>query len=87
MKAIWKRSAFWTLLGGLGLLSAATGCQSTYNGQSLPSPYYLQQPVQYYPPGPWFKLQGEADQMKLYSDQAAQQNPNAAPPPPVPGGR
>ena len=84
MKAIWKRPALWGLLGGLGILSAATGCQSTYNGQSLPSPYYLQEPVQYYSPGPWYKLQGEADQMKLYSDQANQQNPT--PPAPVPGG-
>jgi hypothetical protein len=29
-------------------------------GQTLPSPYYLQDDVQYFPPGPEFKLAGEA---------------------------
>ncbi|MEO1617803.1 MAG: hypothetical protein AAFV88_18265 [Planctomycetota bacterium] len=41
-------------------LSAATGCQSTINGQTLPSPYYLQDDVQYFPAGPEFKLSREA---------------------------
>lgn len=30
------------------------------NGQTLPSPYYLQDDVQYYPSGPEFKLPLEA---------------------------
>ncbi len=37
-----------------------TGCQSTINGQTLPSPYYLQDDVQYFPSGPEFKLPREA---------------------------
>jgi len=41
-------------------LSAATGCQSSINGQTLPSPYYLQDDVQYFPKGPEFKLSREA---------------------------
>lgn len=37
-----------------------TGCQYSYNGQTLPSPYYLQDDVQYFPSGPEFKLPREA---------------------------
>ncbi|MGB7346487.1 MAG: hypothetical protein WBD20_19865 [Pirellulaceae bacterium] len=39
---------------------SATGCQSSINGQTLPSPYYLQDDVQYFPSGPEFKLPREA---------------------------
>lgn len=41
-------------------LCAATGCQSSINGQTLPSPYYLQDDIQYFPSGPEFKLPREA---------------------------
>ena len=39
---------------------SATGCQMSINGQTLPSPYYLQDDVQYFPSGPEFKLPREA---------------------------
>ena len=51
------------LLGAL----ASMGCQSNYSGQTLPSPYYLQDDVQYFPPGPEFKLSREAAAMKTSS--------------------
>ncbi|TWT54467.1 hypothetical protein Pla22_21140 [Rubripirellula amarantea] len=38
----------------------STGCQVSLNGQTLPSPYYLQDDVQYFPSGPEFKLPREA---------------------------
>jgi hypothetical protein len=58
------------LLAGIGL----TGCQSDFGGQSLPSPYYMSDDVQYFPPGAEFKLSKEAAAMKAYNqDQAAQQ--------------
>lgn len=38
----------------------ATGCQVSQNGQTLPSPYYLEDDVQYFPAGPEFKLSREA---------------------------
>jgi hypothetical protein len=58
------------LLAGIGL----TGCQSDFGGQSLPSPYYMADDVQYFPPGAEFKLSKEAAAMKAYNqDQAAQQ--------------
>lgn len=45
-------------------LVGATGCQVSMNGQTLPSPYYLQDDVQYYPSGPEFKLPREAAALK-----------------------
>jgi hypothetical protein len=50
------------LAGGLLLLACgmSTGCQIDVAGQTLPSPYYLSDDVQYYAPGPEFKLANEA---------------------------
>ncbi len=39
---------------------ALTGCQGNYSGQVLPSPWYRQDDVQYFAPGPEFKLAREA---------------------------
>jgi hypothetical protein len=50
-----------------------TGCQVETGGQTLPSPYYMSDDVQYYAPGPEFKLQREANAMKAYSQDQAQQ--------------
>ncbi len=50
-------------LVALAAVSAATaliGCQVHVGGQTLPSPRYLQDDVQYFPPGPEFKLSREA---------------------------
>jgi hypothetical protein len=51
-----------TLAGGCLLLAcaASTGCQIDVAGQTLPSPYHLTDDVQYYAPGPEFKLANEA---------------------------
>jgi len=64
-----------TLLVGLSfmLCAALTGCQIEQGGQSLPSPYYMQDDVQYYPPGPEFKLAREAAAMKAFSQDSSQQ--------------
>jgi hypothetical protein len=53
---------------GIGLLAvlSSVGCQSDYAGQTLPSPYWLQDDIQYFPPGPEFKLSREAAAMKTY---------------------
>jgi hypothetical protein len=37
-----------------------SGCQVEMAGQTLPSPWYLTDDVQYYAPGPEFKLAREA---------------------------
>ena len=50
-------------LGGAflsGLVLCSTGCQVSVGGQTLPSPYYLLDDVQYDPAGPEFKLSREA---------------------------
>ncbi len=48
-----------TMVAGFSLI-AATGCQVSLNGQTLPSAYYLEDDVQYFPSGPEFKLSREA---------------------------
>ena len=49
-------------LGGLSL----AGCQVDVGGQTLPSAYYLQDDIQYFPAGPEFKLSKEAAAQKAY---------------------
>ena len=44
----------------LAACGASTGCQVDVAGQTLPSPYHLSDDVQYYAPGPEFKLANEA---------------------------
>ena len=58
------RAAAWLVIaaGGTGL----TGCQVDVGGQTLPSAYYLQDDIQYFPAGPEFKLSKEAAAQKAY---------------------
>ena len=61
-------------LAGLLLAAAcisSTGCQVDVAGQTLPSPYYLTDDIQYFPAGPEFKLSNEAAAMREYQAQAA----------------
>ena len=51
---------------GVMLVAGTTGCQVDVGGQTLPSPYYLDDDVQYFAPGHKFKLQNEADAQALY---------------------
>jgi hypothetical protein len=50
-----------------------TGCQVDVGGQTLPSPYYLQDDIQYFPRGHEFKLYREAAAMKAYNEETARQ--------------
>jgi len=52
---------------GLALLATGTGCQTTVGGQLLPSSYYISDDVQYFAPGPEFKLAREAATMKSFN--------------------
>lgn len=58
----------WSFAGlTLAALSiSSTGCQVVENGQTLPSPYYLYDDVQYFAPGPEFPLSNEAAAQKAY---------------------
>jgi len=60
-------------LVGLALTAAlgATGCQVDVGGQTLPSPNYLTDDVQYFPPGPEFKLAREAAALKAHAQEQA----------------
>jgi hypothetical protein len=63
------RSQRWltAVLCGLSLVGLVmTGCQSSIGGQTLPSPYYLSDDVQYFAPGSEFKLATEAAAQKAY---------------------
>lgn len=72
----------------LALSSLATclssGCQTTIGGQTLPSAYYLRDDIQYFPPGPEFKLSKQVAAIEEYkADQAGLQDALTAP---APGG-
>jgi hypothetical protein len=56
-------------VGGIASL-AFTGCQVDVGGQTLPSAYYLQDDIQYFPAGPEFKLSKEAAAQKAYRKEA-----------------
>ncbi len=58
---------------GLGLLAIVglTGCQVEIGGQVLPSPYYMSDDVQYFPPGPEFKLAREAAAIRQAAEEEA----------------
>lgn len=57
-------------VAGLGAACLA-GCQVDVGGQTLPSPYYLQDDIQYFPAGPRMKLSREAAAMKAFQEEAA----------------
>lgn len=73
-----KRSRAWQF-AFLGLVLAggiapSTGCQVSVAGQTLPSPYYLYDDVQYHPAGPENKLSNETTAMKKARAEAIQRN-------------
>ena len=61
-KITWMHLA-WCGLAAMSALSS-TGCQITEGGQTLPSPYYLEDDVQYYAPDHEFKLSREAQYLE-----------------------
>jgi hypothetical protein len=71
MKAVAKRNVLTKAVLSLGLvcIAASTGCQVDVGGQVLPSPYYFDQDIAYFPKGPEMKLQREASAMKQYRDE------------------
>lgn len=71
-KRTWLQTTLYSGLGCLALL-AGTGCQVDIGGQTLPSPYYLSDDVQYYSEGPEFKLQREATAMEALTAEAEAQ--------------
>ncbi len=71
-----------TLAAGLVLATVtltSTGCQITEGGQTLPSPWYMYDDIQYFAPGPEFKLSREAAAQKAYRADEAMRRNQAAP--------
>jgi hypothetical protein len=69
--SLWGKTA---LLGlGAVCLLGSVGCQVDVGGQTLPSAYYFYDDIQYFEPGPEFKLSREAAAMKAYSEQQRSQ--------------
>ncbi len=76
MSALKHRRGPWLAFAlGLGLFVTIglTGCQVDVGGQTLPSPYYLSDDVQYFPAGPQFKLSREAAAMRARAEEEALQ--------------
>jgi hypothetical protein len=48
-----------------------TGCQATFNGQTLPSATYLRDDVQYFPAGPEFLLPNQVQAIEEYRAERA----------------
>ncbi len=68
-KRVWQLAFTGLLLAG-GLVGS-TGCQVSVAGQTLPSPYYLTDDVQYFPAGPENKLANETAALKRAQAEAA----------------
>ena len=49
---------------------STTGCQVSVGGQTLPSAYFLQDDIQYFPKGSEFKLSREAAALKAAREDA-----------------
>ena len=73
------RSGSWTRQWRNSVYAAAlfatimsTGCQVDIAGQTLPSPWYHYDDIQYFAPGPEFPLAREAAEMEKYRAQQMQ---------------
>jgi hypothetical protein len=66
------------------ILIGTTGCQTTIGGQTLPSAYFLQDDVQFFPAGPQDKLFVERRTLEQYNAGQQQQLPGEAPTPGAP---
>jgi len=69
-----KRCGWQLAMSGLlliGGLASSVGCQVSIAGQTLPSPYYLIDDVQYFPAGPENKLANETAALKRAQVEAA----------------
>lgn len=59
----------WLPCGFALMAICLTGCQVDVGGQTLPSAYYLQDDIRYFPAGPEFKLSKEAAALKAYEEE------------------
>lgn len=70
-----RRTVYTVAAGALCVAcTVLTGCQIDVAGQTLPSPYLYSDDVQYYAPGPEFKLEREAAALKAQSEAVRSQS-------------
>ena len=69
----WRRALL--SLGVCSTLGINSGCQVDVAGQTLPSPWYQKDDIQYFPAGPEFKLSREAAAQKAFAETQAAQQP------------
>ena len=72
-KHSWRRALL--SLGVCSTLGITTGCQVDVAGQTLPSPWYQKDDIQYFPPGPEFKLSREAAAQKAFAETQTTRQP------------
>ena len=71
---ITRKYVKWVACGfASAMFFSAVGCQVSMNGQTLPSPYYQYDDVQYYAPGPEFPLSAEAASLEAAKADAQKQ--------------
>ena len=68
-RSAWRGAKAWLPCGFALMAIGLTGCQVDVGGQTLPSAYYLQDDIQYFPAGPEFKLSKEAAALKAYEEE------------------
>lgn len=82
------RSPHCLLLGALLASAAASGCQTTIGGQTLPSANFLRDDIQYFPAGPEYKLHNQERAIEEWRAQQAGIEADIGgtmpPPPPAP---
>lgn len=75
-----KITRIWlTMLAISGLTISLTGCQSSVGGQTMPSAFYLDDDVQFFPAGPEFKLSNQVQRIEEYKQQQAEFDQGIAP--------
>jgi hypothetical protein len=60
-----------SLAAAIATSALFSGCQTTIGGQTLPSPDYLTDDVQYFPAGPEFKLTNQVAAAKQQAEDRA----------------
>ena len=79
-----RRALQWLGIGSAAVLMgiALSGCQTSIGGQTLPSAYYLEDDVQYFPTGPEFLLSNQVRAIEQYKAERGELEATAKPPGP-----
>jgi uncharacterized lipoprotein YajG len=62
-----RKRILFSMLAAMASSAVLTGCQTSIGGQTLPSPTYLDDDVQYFVAGPEFKLTNQVEATRKYA--------------------